>query len=197
MALFPQDPGKIRARIRSYERKLKKEQEEFGLISDGYGKRYLLGSLYMLLGDEEGALKHYAWFEETFPDDSGDPMHLLCWTLALYRSGDLDAAAGKLRRLMLSNLYIIPHLLGIEQAELDIWHGTNLAYKAHLEDIPSELFAPWDEAALHWLRATYHSPEISQIREQYITIQRQLKTEPRGPKRSQLVDEAFALKHKS
>lgn len=42
MSFFPTDPKKIRARIRSYERKLQKELDETGMIHDGYGKRYLL-----------------------------------------------------------------------------------------------------------------------------------------------------------
>jgi hypothetical protein len=36
------------------------------------------------------------------------------------------AAARKLRQTMLSNLYLVPHLLGAEQAELNIWHGSNI-----------------------------------------------------------------------
>ena len=47
MSLFPDNPKKIRARIRSYERSLRKEREEHGFINEGYGKRYLLGPLYM------------------------------------------------------------------------------------------------------------------------------------------------------
>ena len=135
--------------------------------------------------------------EKTFPDDSGDPMQLLCWTLALYRSGDLEAATRKLRRAMFSNLYLIPRLLRLEQEALDIWHGTNIAELAYAEDIPPELFALWDEAALEWVRETYSTPDFRQVRERHIAIHRLLKTEPRGPKRTQLVDEAFALRHKS
>jgi hypothetical protein len=197
MDLFPKEPKKIRARIRSYERALRKEQEEWGAISDGYGKRYLLGPLYLLMDDLEGALQSFAWYEKTFPDDSGDPMQLLCWTLALYRSGDLEAAKRKLRRVMFSNLYLIPCLLRLEQEALDIWHGTNIAELAYAEDIPPELFALWDEAALEWVRETYNAPDFRQIRERYITIHRALKTEPRGPKRTQLVNEAFELRYKS
>lgn len=51
MSIFPPTPQKIRARIRSYERSMRKEQEEFDSINDGYGKRYLLGALYLKLGD--------------------------------------------------------------------------------------------------------------------------------------------------
>jgi hypothetical protein len=112
MDTFPHDPRAIRARIRRYERDLREEQAAYGCIRDGMGKRYLLGPLYLLLGDTAGALWSFAWFAETFPDDSGDPVHLLCWTLALYRTGDLRRAAGKLRQTMLSNLYLLPRLLG-------------------------------------------------------------------------------------
>jgi len=58
---FPRDPKKIRTRIRRYERALRQEQERFGHIGDGYGKRYLLGPLYLLMGDTQGALQSYAW----------------------------------------------------------------------------------------------------------------------------------------
>lgn len=195
MSLFPQDRKKIRARIRSYERKLQQEQDQHGMISDGYGKRYLLGPLYLLMGDREGALAHYEWFEETFPADSGYPMHLLCWTLALYRSGDRDAATHKLRQTMLSNLYLIPHLLELEQADLDIWHGSTIAERLHLKDIPEEVFDLWDEEALEWLEDTYHSPPLTRIRERYIAIEQALKTEPRGPRRTRLVEEASSLRY--
>lgn len=195
MSLFPQDRKKIRARIRSYERKLQQEQEQYGLISDGYGKRYLLGPLYLLMNDLEGALAHYEWFEETFPDDSGYPMHLLCWTLALYQSGDREAATYKLRQTMLSNLYLIPHVLELEQADLDIWHGSNIAERHHIKDIPKEVFDLWGEEALEWLDDTYHSPTLARIRQRYIAIEHELKTEPRGPRRTQLVEEAFSLQY--
>jgi hypothetical protein len=195
MGLFPDDPKKVRARIRSYERSLRKEQAEHNFIRDGSGKRYLLGPLYLLIDDIEGALQSYAWFEAEFPDDVGEPMHYLCWTLALYRVGDLEAATQKLCRTMLSNLYIIPHLLGREQTELDIWHGSNIEEKSYLEHIPVEIFTLWDAAALKWAQEAYGSLDMYRIRERYIEIYRQLKSERPGPKRSQLVEEASKLRH--
>ncbi len=53
--LFPTDPKRIRERIRRYERALKRELET-GYGGDGYRKRYLLGPLYMLMDDVDGAL---------------------------------------------------------------------------------------------------------------------------------------------
>jgi hypothetical protein len=195
MSFFPTDRKKIRARIRSYERKLQKELDETGMIHDGYGKRYLLGPLYLLMDDTEGALNHYSWFERTCPDDSGDPMHLLCWTLAHYRAGNLEAATGKLRQTMLSNLLIIPQVLGRPQDELDIEDDSHIGEKLYLEYAPVEIFTLWDEVALKWLVETYESPNLNVIRERYIAIQRQLETEPRGPRRNQLVEEASALRY--
>ena len=81
------------------------------------GALKLLGPLYLLMGDVVGAVKSFDWFEQTFPDDIGEPVHFLCWTLALDRSGDTAQAVQRLRQTMLSNLYLIPHLLGREQAE--------------------------------------------------------------------------------
>ena len=193
MSFFPQEPKKIRARIRRYERELRKELKTFGGIHDGYGKRYLLGPLYLLMGDVEGAVKSFEWFEQTFPDDVGEPVHLLCWTLALYRSGETARATRKLRQTMLSNLYLIPHLLGREQEELDIWHGSNWEQKDFVEYVPPEIWALWDAPAMHWAAETYDSPEVSRVREQYIEIMRQLKSEPSGPRRSELVAEVFRL----
>lgn len=193
MNQIPKDPKKIKERIKQYERELRNEEKRYGAIHDGAGKRYWLGPLYMLLGDVAGALKSFKWFQERFPDDTGDPFQYLCWTLALYRSGDLAAASQKLRQTMLSNLYLIPHLLGLKQGILDIWHGSNLDEKSYLQYAPPQIFELWDEAARQWANDVYHGPELSQVRERYIEIHHQLKTEPRGPKRTQLVMEASSL----
>ena len=156
--------------------------------------RYLLGPLYLLLGDLAGALRSFAWFERVFPDDIGDPVHYLCWTLALYRSGDLAGASRKLRQTMLSNLYLLPHLLGLAQGELDVWHSSNLEGKEYLRSVPPEVWALWDEPALQWARETYDSPAFRRVHARYIEVYTQLKSEPRGPRRSKLVDEAFRLR---
>jgi hypothetical protein len=193
MSQLPKNPAKIRERIKRYERELRQEHKRFGAFGDSAGKRYLMGPLYLLLGDNQGALKSFDWFEQNFPDDMGEPEHYLSWTLALYRSGHIAAAEQKLLQTMLSNLYLIPHLLGLDQPELDIWHRSNIDRRDYLGYIPPEILALWDDAALQWAGETYHNPKLSQVRERYIEIYRQLKDEPRGPKRSQLVQEAFNL----
>jgi hypothetical protein len=103
----PKDVKKIKERIRRYERALEKEKQRFGDYRDGSGKRFLLGPLYMILGDLEGALESFAWFEATFPDGLGEAPQLLCWSLALHRAGHDTKARWMLRQTMLANLYIL------------------------------------------------------------------------------------------
>jgi len=184
---------KIRSRLRSYERKLQKEKKEHGFYRDGAGKRYQVGPHYMLLDDNEGALGAFRWFEKEFPDDSGEPGHHLCWSLALYRSGNEIGAAKKLRQTMLSNLYLVPHLLGSPIAELDIWHGSSDAEPSHAEYVPEAYLQLWTDAERKWAAHLYESPGFTSVRARYIEISRVLNTTPPGPERSRLVEEMSEL----
>jgi hypothetical protein len=193
MVVFPRGRKKIASTIKRYERLLRKEQEETGIISDGYGKRYFLGIFYLLLGDTPGALKSFEWFERTFDDDGSEPFHSLTWALTLYRSGRLEEASKKLRHTMLLNLYLIPHLLGRGAKKLEIWHASNWCEKSYLNDAPPEIFDLWDTLALDWMRGQYNSAKFRAVRARYIEIYGQLKNEPVGPRRFRLVAEAGEL----
>jgi hypothetical protein len=188
-----QDPRKIRARLRSYERKLQKEKKERGFISDGAGKRYLIGPHYMLLDDNAGALTAFQWFEKEFADDVGEPGHLLCWSLALNRAGNEIGAAKKLRQTMFSNLYVVPHLLRSPIKELDIWHGSNHAESSYLEWIPEAYYELWTEAEREWAAGLYESPGFQSVRARCIGIRRALDTVRPGPERTRLVKELHGL----
>ena len=193
MYQYPKDKSKIRARIRRYERELRKEKELTGFIHDGGGKRYLLGELYMLLEDNDEALKSFAWFEKTFPDDIGNPFQYLCWTLALHRAGDKEAARDKLVQTMLKNLYLLPGLLGIKQDRLDMWHSSNLFEEEYVESASPEIFELWTDEEKEWAREVHDSQDVEEIRSRYIEIYRQLKMERVGPKRTELVMEASRM----
>jgi hypothetical protein len=193
MHQFPKDKSKIRERIRRYERELRKEKQLHGSIHDRSGKRYLLGIIYMLLEDNDGALKSFRWFEKTFPDDIGEQFQYLCWTLALYRSGDKEAVKDKFIQTMLRNLYLLPQLLGIDQEILDIWHSSNWDMKEYAESASPEIIELWTDEEKEWIRKIYSSQEVEEIRSRYIEIQRQLKTEPIGAKRTELVRKASRM----
>ena len=194
MARIPKQPQKIKERLQSYERALRKEVKLYGAIDDSAGRRYELGVLYLLLGDVKGAVKSYKWTEQLAPDDMGEPFDHLCWTLALYRSGDMEAASAKLCQTMLINLYLIPFLIGVEQDPFNIWHGTNWAEKSYINYAPPEIFALWDEAAIDWARQTYQSPEFCAVLDRYLLLSEQLQSERPGPRRSQIVREMSQLR---
>jgi hypothetical protein len=184
---------KIRSRLRSYERKLQQEKKKFGCYSDGAGKRYQVGPHYMLLGDNEGAHAAFEWFEQEFDDDSGKPDHTLCWSLALYRVGNEIGAAKKLRQAMLSNLYLVPHLLGEPIPGIDMWHGSSDAELSFAEHIHGPYLALWTDEEKEWASGLYESPGFQAARERYIEISRLLDTTRPGPERSRLVKEMHEL----
>ena len=190
------DQQKIRSRLRRYERALAKEKEKFGGYDDSGGKRYAIGPLYMLLGDNDGAVAAFEWFEREFDDDAGMPEHRLCWSLALYRSGDEIGAARQLRRTMLSNLYLLPHLSGEPIEELDVWHGSNWEEPSHVDQIDPSYLALWADEEKAWAADLYASPGFQSVRERYIEIERLLDSTPWGPKRSRLVREASDLRYR-
>ena len=188
-SFYPSDPKKLKARIRSYERSLRQ-----GGTNDGYGKRYLLGPMYLLLGDIEGALRHYTWLEQTYPDDIGDPHDRLCWALAHFKAGSPQANK-RLRDALFQNLYLIPHVLGMQIEPYPIWHGSNIAEIDYAEEIPTELCALWDEKAKSWAREFYESPSTQQELKEYLDLEVQLKDEPVGPARNALVEKIWAIKN--
>ena len=193
MSRFPAEPKQIKQRIKRYQQELAKEKRAGG-IRDGSGKRYLLGPLYLLLDDVDGALASYAWFRKTFPDDIGEPFQYLCWAYALYRSGDNQDAARKLAQTWFRNPYLISRLLGIEQPRLDIWHTSNWEMPEYVADGPNELFYLWDDEAIAWARDVYQQEWFKKVRAQYLEIRDRLTDEPVGPERSRLVEEMFRMR---
>ena len=191
---LPKEPAKLRQRIRRYERAFEKELFEYGMIGDGAGKRFLLAPLYLIMGDLPGALRSFAWYAEQFPDDSPDPGHYLCWALALYRGGDKQAASQKLGQAMLANLYLLPRLLDESIERLDIWYGSNIAWPEYVDDLPPEFFDNWAPEEREWARRLYASEHFTRVRAEYIDIESQLRDEPRGPRRTRLVEEAADLR---
>ena len=191
---IPSDPKKIKERIRRYERALKKEKEQYGAYRDGSGKRFLLGPFYMIIGDLDGAMQSFAWFEASFPGGLIESPQLLCWSLALLRSGEEHDAREMLRRTMFANLYIIPRLLGMEVQCHDIWHGSNKAAPSYLSWIPDEYWGLWDERELEWARELWEGDEFRETREQYIEMRHKLKSLRPGPERSSVVDDMQKLR---
>lgn len=194
MYAFPEDHKKLRARIRSYERKLEQEKKEFGAFMDGSGKRYLLGPLYLLMDDIEGSIKSFEWFENEFSDDVGEPYQYLCWTLALYKSNNLNEAKKKALETVFQNLYLIPYLFQIEQKQHDMWHSSNMEWLEYTEYLPAEFIDLWDDKALEWLKQFYNDNKTQDIIKAYVVLNVRLKDLRPGDERGEVINKINKLK---
>lgn len=189
------DPTKIRSRLRRYERRLAKEKRELGHYSDGGGARYLVGPHYLLLGDLEGALKAFGWFEKEFPDDTDEAGHSLCCALALLRASRTSEAAEKLKKTALLNLYVLPRLLGDPQpTRSNLWLGSNLEWPEYADSLPAAYFRLWHEDERAWAQATASTPQFTAAVDRWIQIHTELDGLPAGERRSQLVNETWKLR---
>ena len=191
---LPKTPKGFYSLIEQYKKALQKEKREWGIYDDSYGRRLLIGPLYLIANDTEGAIKYYKWYVKNFPDDSSEPFMSLCWTLSLYRAGKLEEAKIKLIHTMFSNLYILPHLFGEDQPAYIFRHGSNWESKGHLVNLPDEYPAQWSQDEIKWAREVYYSDEITAIRDRFIEIEIKLQNEQPSINRSGLLDELFALR---
>jgi hypothetical protein len=64
----------------------------------------------------------------------------------------------------------------------------------YLDYVPEEYLEIWNERELLWASGLYDG-ELSTVRARYIEIERELEHEPRGERRTRLVNELFGLKH--
>ena len=184
---------KIKLTIARYRRALNKEWKDHQFISDGAGKRYMIGPLYLQIDDTKGAMAHYHWFEKMFDDDSGEPFHRMGWTLALHRNGSGEGAERMLLIAMLKNLYLFPILFGEDPPVVDGWQGSNWEVLEYITDAPKWMLNLWTADELSWAKGIYYGEQAVKIRDRYITINQFLELERPGDKRSALVMESSKL----
>ena len=190
---FPKNEKALEKRISSYRNALLKEKKQFGYVNDGAGKRYLLFSLYFVLNNMEQAQYYLQWYENEFSDDVGEPIQLLCWALILKRLGKDAEARKKLAETMLSNLYIIPKVLGKEIAEYDIWHFSSDGDIDYFDYMPREVIAAFTEAEIQWISQEYESLDFRRIRKRFIEIFHKLQSLKNVDERKKLLEESHTL----
>ena len=183
---IPKRTETIKRHIERFEKQLQYKKQRFGCYDDGAGTRYFIGPYYMLAGDVEGALKHFKWFSRVFPDDIGEPGQYLCWTLVIYKSGDLKKAYMKFLQTLFMNPFVIARVIGIDY-KLPYKPNSNIPTKEWAEWVPDEFYDAWDEEAVSWLKKSFYDPKTQEIFNYYNDIEIKLETEPRGQKRTNMV----------
>ena len=190
---LPDTEKKLKSRISSYKSALNKEKRIYGHINDGGGKRYSLFILYFLLNDLKKAYAYFEWYKEEFPDDVGEPIQKLCWAISLHRMENDDEAEYMLAELMLSNLYIIPLIIGRDVKEYNMWHSSTDAFADYFEYIPAEVLKSIKETEVMWMIGLYDSLKFNRIRKRYIEIFRDLKDTKDMESRKKLLNESYSL----
>ena len=194
MFIFPETEKKLKARISSYRTALNKEKKTHHFINDGSGKRYVLFSLYFLLDDLKKSEIYFTWYQEEFPDDAGEPIQQLCWSLSLLRMNKPVEARYRLAKLMLDNLYLIPYVMGqpLDQ-EYDIWHASNFQNLDYIDDLPEAVSHAITDDEREWMAEAYGSLEFRRIRKRYLEISHELLTTKDIAERRLLLNESRGL----
>lgn len=190
---FPDTERKSRSRVSSYKSSLNKEKKDYGHINDGSGKRYLLFSLYFVLDDLKKSDDCFEWYKKEFPDDVGEPIQKLCWAISLHRMEKYEEAIYMLGNLMLSNLYVIPHLIGHDVQEYNIWHSSSDEHIDYVKYIPHQVLESIRENEIKWMRMLYESFDFRRIRKRYIEIYQELKNKKSVEERKALLNESYSL----
>ena len=190
---FPETEKKLKSRIFSYKSALNKEKKTHGYISDGSGKRYLLFCLYFVLDDLKKSKEYFEWYVSEFSDDVGEPIQKLCWALSLQRMEKAREAKMKLAELMLSNLYIIPQIIGKKIKPYDIWLSSSDAHIDYIDYLPREVRTSIKQNEMDWMKTLYESFEFRRIRKRYIEIFHDLQNVKEIGARRALLDESYTL----
>ena len=190
---IPKRPATLIKHAEAMEKQLKSEKRRFGCYDDSAGVRYLIGSYYLIAGDLDNALRHYEWFEKTFPGDAGEPGQYLSWTYALYKSGNLKKAYNKFLHTLIMNPYVIARLHNIDFTLPFEW-SCNIMSKEWADDIPDEIYNLWKNEDIIWLRESYDNEKTREIFDEYCALEIRIEKEHVGPERSRLVDKVFELR---
>lgn len=158
---------KYKERANRARRALLNEKTKFGFISDGSGKRYRVHIDYMLSDELNSAEEFVQWFEQEFPDDSGEPAFLLFAATMYFRLAVLAKARRYLMDAMLSNIYLLPFIVGKPIQPLDIWHSSNWQMPQYLQDI-NELLEHISGPDRDWISDQYIQLPFDAARTKYI-----------------------------
>ena len=161
--------------------------------NDNQGVRYIIGPLYQLAGDLEGALKHYRMYEEEYPDDWGDPHHTFSWGLALQQADRVRAALKKWYGGFFQNIYLAPLLLDAPLPPENIRPFSNLEYPSYARSYLDRYQPLWAEAtdAKQMLGHLWNDPDVEEARTQWVDLGQQMQVIAEGTDRDENTQERW------
>jgi len=192
--MTPKQEERIRNKITRIRKELVADKKHWGgYHHDGKGLRYLLPEHFIKLKDYKGGLRYLRWFDRTFPDDCGYPIFLFEWTIIMFMTGKTQEAEKKAIETFFSNTYLFDKFLGKEFLQFDKWESSgweqsSLTKYFNYSKSDAELYN-----FVVWLESFLTSKKFYKIANEFIEIDKQLKNEPVGQKRSKLVNRRYNL----
>ena len=159
--------------------------------NDNNGVRYLVGTEYLRVGDNKGAIKA---FRECLTEEVGCAFGL---ALAKLRAFGSSADIGEPLVIgFAGNRYVAPMLLGETWERLDAFHGTNIAEPEWAHEVVTAQADLWLEVprGADLLRFWWTSPPVATWRRRLDEIMVRLKDVAPSDERSALVFEWGALR---
>jgi len=74
--------------------------------------------------------------------------------------GKLDQAEYRLADFMLSNLYVIPKILGLDIKEYDIWHSSSNMSIDYFDYFPNEVLEALTKEDKNWIEELYQLSKL-------------------------------------
>ena len=187
---------RVKAKIEKYKKALAADKKYWGgQYHDGQGIRYIIPEQFIKINDYKGGLRYLNWFDKNFPDDSGYPIFLFEWTLILFKCDKLIEAENKAHQTFFSNTYLFDKFLGKEPLRLDKNESSNWEFESLVDGFPySSLDTEFIEFA-SWTQNVLGSRTFLDKANEFIEIERKLKTEPVGQKRTELVNRLSKIKY--
>jgi hypothetical protein len=187
---------RVKAKIEKYKKALAADKKYWGgQYHDGQGIRYIIPEQFIKINDYKGGLQYLNWFDKNFPDDSGYPIFLFEWTFILFKCDKLIEAENKVHQTFFSNTYLFDKFLGKELLRLDKNESSNWEFESLVDGFPySSLDTVFIEFA-SWTQNVLNSRIFLDKANEFIEIERKLKTEPVGQKRTELVNRLSKIKY--
>lgn len=192
--MTPKQIESIRNKISKIKRALASDKKRHGgYFDDSRGLRYYPPELYLKLQDYKGALRYFNWFRKNFPDDVGYPSFLLEWSITLFKNGKHKEAEKMVLNTFFSKNDLIGRLADKEFWRPEIRDGTKWEDSTLVAEFIYHHSSLELKDFYQWLSGFVIGEKFYQYANEFIEIERRLKTEPVGDIRSQLVSRQYSI----
>lgn len=176
---------RIKLRIKKQRAALVAEKRLYGGFHDGGGRRYYIADLYLQIVDYKGAITYKKWFDKNFPDDIGDAMMSLNWSIAYHGLDKIKEAEIYAVDTAFQNIYIHGLLLDKAVDKIDMFEPENdiLDYtETNLKDFKKLVTKSYRD----WLSSFMNTDEYKEPITRFISLNKLLKDEKDHDKRIEL-----------